>query len=108
MIAVQGPAAAAVLRGILPRHAATIDALAPFRAAWCDAWLVSRTGYTGEDGFEIMLPATAAAACWRALQDAGCRPAGLAARDTLRLEAGLNLHGHEMDEDISPLEANMA
>ena len=108
MIAVQGPAATTTLCGILSRHAATLEALAPFRAVWCDAWLVARTGYTGEDGFEIMLPAAAAAACWRALQDAGCRPAGLAARDTLRLEAGLNLHGHEMDEDISPLEANMA
>lgn len=107
MIAVQGPAAATILRRVFPRHAATIGALAPFRAAWCDDWLVARTGYTGEDGFEIMLPASAAAACWRALQDNGCRPAGLAARDTLRLEAGLNLHGHEMDEDISPLEANM-
>ena len=107
MIAVQGPAAGATLRRVFPHCAGTIDAMAPFRAAWCDDWLVARTGYTGEDGFEIMLPATAAAACWRALQDNGCRPAGLAARDTLRLEAGLNLHGHEMDEDISPLEANM-
>ncbi len=107
IIAVQGPAARAALGRVLPGHAAAIAALAPFRTLWCGDWLVARTGYTGEDGFEILLPAAAATSCWRSLQAAGGRPAGLAARDTLRLEAGLNLHGHEMDEDISPLEANM-
>lgn len=107
MIAVQGPAAAATLRSVLRPCPTQFDTLAPFHAAWCDGWLIARTGYSGEDGFEIMLPAAAAAACWAALAAAGASPAGLAARDTLRLEAGLNLHGHEMDEDVSPLEANL-
>ncbi|MFZ5655087.1 MAG: glycine cleavage system aminomethyltransferase GcvT [Pseudomonadota bacterium] len=107
MIAVQGPAAAATLGSVLRPCPTGFDDLAPFHAAWCHGWLIARTGYTGEDGFEIMLPAAAAGACWTALVAAGASPAGLAARDTLRLEAGLNLHGHEMDEDVSPLEANM-
>lgn len=107
MIAVQGPAARAALCVQLAGHGEVIASLAPFQAAWCGDWLVARTGYTGEDGFEIMLPAADAQGCWQALEALGGRPAGLAARDTLRLEAGLNLHGHEMDEDISPLEANM-
>ena len=69
--------------------------------------MLCRTGYTGEDGLEIMLPAEQAAEFWQALLDAGVAPAGLGARDTLRLEAGMNLYGSDMDESISPLEANM-
>ncbi len=107
MLALQGPLAAATLREVLRQYRRQLDALHPFHAAWCGDWLVARTGYTGENGFEILLPATMAPACWKALVAAGARPAGLGARDTLRLEAGLNLHGHEMDEDVSPLEANM-
>ena len=107
MIAVQGPQAAATLAGVLRQYAGRLDALEPFHATWFGDWLVARTGYTGENGFEIMLPGDAAQACWKALAATGARPAGLGARDTLRLEAGLNLHGHEMDEDVSPLEANM-
>ncbi len=108
MIAVQGPRARAKAEALLPaglRGAAM--ALKPFFAAESDAWLVGRTGYTGEDGFEIMLPADQAAALWRALLDAGVAPCGLGARDTLRLEAGMNLYGQDMDEDIGPLESGL-
>jgi len=69
---------------------------------------IARTGYTGEDGFEILLPATQAVAAWDALRAAGVRPAGLGARDTLRLEAGMNLYGQDMDEAVSPLAAGLA
>jgi aminomethyltransferase len=68
---------------------------------------VARTGYTGEDGFEIMLPAAEVAGLWRSLLAAGVAPCGLGARDTLRLEAGMNLYGSDMDEGISPLEAGL-
>jgi len=69
---------------------------------------IGRTGYTGEDGFEIMLPAPRAAALWNALAAAGVRPCGLGARDTLRLEAGMNLYGQDMDETVNPLESGLA
>ena len=108
IVAVQGPGALAAMQSAFGAAAAPLAALPAFGFVWMDTWLVARTGYTGEDGFEIMLPAEAAADCWRALTARDVGPAGLAARDTLRLEAGLNLHSHEMDEDISPLEANMA
>jgi aminomethyltransferase len=70
-------------------------------------WLVARTGYTGEDGFEITLPAAEAALVWYQLRGAGIKPCGLGARDTLRLEAGMNLYGQDMDENISPYEAGL-
>ena len=70
--------------------------------------MVARTGYTGEDGFEIVLPATEAASLWKALVGVGARPAGLGARDTLRLEAGMNLYAQDMDEHVSPLDAGLA
>ncbi|MBK9428747.1 MAG: glycine cleavage system aminomethyltransferase GcvT [Gammaproteobacteria bacterium] len=108
IIAVQGPAALAAMQGAFGAAAAALVSLPAFSSCRIGDWLVARTGYTGEDGFEIMLPADAAEDCWRALVAQGVRPAGLAARDTLRLEAGLNLHSHEMDEDVTPLEANMA
>jgi aminomethyltransferase len=69
---------------------------------------VARTGYTGEDGFEIMLPAGIAVESWNRLLDAGVKPCGLGARDTLRLEAGMNLYGSDMDEDVTPLECGLA
>jgi aminomethyltransferase len=69
--------------------------------------IIARTGYTGEDGFEVMLPNEQAPALWQALADAGVKPCGLGARDTLRLEAGMNLYGTDMDEEISPLEAGL-
>jgi aminomethyltransferase len=69
---------------------------------------VARTGYTGEDGFEIVLPQSDAVAFWTALLKAGVKPAGLGARDTLRLEAGMNLYGQDMDESVTPYEAALA
>jgi len=107
MIAVQGPEALRRVARVLPAWAGAIDQLAPFEAFETEGWFVARTGYTGEDGLEIMLPASAAGDFWQQLADAGIRPCGLGARDTLRLEAGLNLYGQEMDETVSPLEANM-
>ena len=71
-------------------------------------WFVARTGYTGEDGLEISLPAEEAPQLWQQLLAAGVRPCGLGARDTLRMEAGMNLYGHDMDEGVSPLEAGLA
>lgn len=71
-------------------------------------WMIARTGYTGEDGVEVMLPAHNAPRLWRELESAGVRPAGLGSRDTLRLEAGLNLYGQDMDEKTTPLESNLA
>ncbi len=69
---------------------------------------MARTGYTGEDGFEVMLPADDCVALWLRLERAGVRPCGLGARDTLRLEAGMNLYGNDMDESTSPLESGLA
>lgn len=80
----------------------------PFAARSHGDWLVARTGYTGEDGVEVMLPADAAEALWDELASAGAVPAGLGARDTLRLEAGLNLYGQDMDAQTSPLVSNLA
>lgn len=109
MIAVQGPKSQAITLSILSdAMQAQAKDLKPFNAALCDDWLVANTGYTGESGFEIILPESAAPALWRTLQDAGVVPCGLGARDTLRLEAGLNLYGQDMDETISPLESNLA
>ena len=109
MIAVQGPNARAKTLGLLSEPARAIAAkLGKFSAAEVDGMFVARTGYTGEDGFEIMLPDAQAAAFWGRLIDAGVKPAGLGARDTLRLEAGMNLYGQDMDEDVSPYEAALA
>jgi aminomethyltransferase len=81
--------------------------LQPFQAADLGELFVARTGYTGEDGWEIILPAARAADFWRGLEQAGAAPCGLGARDTLRLEAGMNLYGQDMDEDSSPLESGL-
>ena len=70
--------------------------------------MIARTGYTGEDGFEVVLPAADAAGLWTRLRDAGVAPCGLGARDTLRLEAGMNLYGQDMDETVTPLESGLA
>jgi aminomethyltransferase len=108
MIAIQGPEARQKTRAVLPRplaeRAAALDA---FSACGDGRYFAARTGYTGEDGFEVMLPAQAAAEFWRDLSDQGVRPCGLGARDSLRLEAGLCLYGSDMDEDTSPLEAGL-
>jgi len=109
MLAIQGPEARARTGPLLPgalREPAAV--LKPFSLVRHDGWFVARTGYTGEDGLEVMLPNAAAPGFWRALVDAGVRPAGLGARDTLRLEAGMNLYGQDMDETVSPLESGLA
>ncbi len=112
MIAVQGPHARAKLWQALPGSESSSAGLAPFfgvdaKTALGDVF-IARTGYTGEDGFEIMVPAARAAAVWAALAAAGVAPCGLGARDTLRLEAGMNLYGQDMDESVSPLAAGLA
>jgi aminomethyltransferase len=108
MIAVQGPQAREKAATVLPspcRDSAL--ALETFYGVECGDFFVARTGYTGEDGFEIMLPATEAPAFWMQLQSAGIAPCGLGARDTLRLEAGMNLYGSDMDETRHPLESGL-
>jgi aminomethyltransferase len=108
MIAVQGPGARARAATLLdPAFATRALALDYFYGTAEDHWFVARTGYTGEDGWEIMLPATEAAAFWERLRGAGVVPCGLGARDTLRLEAGMNLYGSDMDETTSPLESGL-
>jgi aminomethyltransferase len=108
MIAVQGPNARSKASKVLPEACgAQASALGAFFAAACDEWFVSRTGYTGEDGYEISLPSESAPELWQALQGAGIAPCGLGARDTLRLEAGMNLYGNDMDETVSPLESGL-
>lgn len=112
IVAVQGPQARAQVHAVMPSEADQLAQLQSFSGCSLAPqrvdWYVSRTGYTGEDGYEIMLPADQIEGLWRALVDVGVRPCGLGARDTLRLEAGMNLYGNEIDEDVSPLVANMA
>jgi aminomethyltransferase len=109
MIAVQGPNARdKTLPLLTPALRARARELAPFSAAADDSWFIARTGYTGEDGFEVMLPADQAAHTWNALREQGIQPAGLGARDTLRLEAGMNLYGNDMDEEHHPMESGLA
>ncbi|NGP54068.1 glycine cleavage system aminomethyltransferase GcvT [Thioalkalivibrio sp. XN8] len=108
MIAVQGPSARErAARLLAEEHRATALALTPFTAAQCGELFVARTGYTGEDGWEIILPGERAAEAWQALLAAGVKPCGLGARDTLRLEAGMNLYGQDMDETTTPLESGL-
>jgi len=108
MIAVQGPNARAKVWQVLPDTKAKTEALQVFQAADCGGHFIARTGYTGEDGFEIMLPAAQAETLWHALAKAGVKPIGLGARDTLRLEAGMNLYGQDMNESVNPLESGLA
>jgi glycine cleavage system T protein (aminomethyltransferase) len=112
MIAVQGPRAREKVWRTLPAAEAATRDLKPFNAATVTTRLgelfIARTGYTGEDGFEIVLPVTQAEALWNALRGNGVVPCGLGARDTLRLEAGMNLYGQDMDERVSPLESGLA
>jgi aminomethyltransferase len=108
IIAVQGPQARRKAGACLPHELREPAlALASFTAVWRGEFFVSRTGYTGEDGYEIILPAAEAPALWQCLYEAGVQPCGLGARDTLRLEAGMRLYGADMDESISPLEAGL-
>ena len=108
MLAVQGPKAIEKLLSVKPEWADTVNKLKPFQGADLgDNWFVARTGYTGEDGVEVILPATEACAFFQALQAAGVQPCGLGARDTLRMEAGMNLYGNDMNDETSPLQAGM-
>lgn len=108
MVAIQGPKAIELTKTVVsPARAAVIDSLKIFQGLPEGEWFIARTGYTGEDGLEIMLPNAEVEAFWNALNKAGVPACGLAARDTLRLEAGMNLYGHEMDDSVSPLAANM-
>ncbi len=108
MIAVQGPSAREKTLPLLPQNLREAAAqLKPFHAAANGEWFVGRTGYTGEDGFEVILPQDQVVDLWLALAAAGVRPCGLGARDTLRLEAGMSLYGQDMDETVSPLEAGL-
>ncbi len=115
MLAVQGPQAVGLVNGLLEQGAA-VDSMkyyssAAARVAGVDV-LLSRTGYTGEDGCELIAPADQTASLWQTLLDAGAargaKPAGLGARDTLRLEAGMPLYGHELSENIHPFEADLS
>ena len=84
-----------------------VKTLGNFRGVELDDWFIARTGYTGERGLEIIFPGEQAGELWDKLLQTGISPVGLGARDTLRLEAGMNLYGHDMDESTSPLAANM-
>lgn len=108
IIAVQGPRAIEKTLSVLPPNIMdSASTLGSFECVEMDHCLIARTGYTGEDGFEIILPTNKAPALWDNLLQAGVHPCGLGARDTLRLEAGLNLYGADMDESTTPLESNL-
>jgi aminomethyltransferase len=108
MIAVQGPHARARFWQAVPGSEAATSALKPFQGAQVGELFVARTGYTGEDGFEVLMPNERAESLWNALVAAGVKPCGLGARDTLRLEAGMNLYGQDMDETVTPLVSGLA
>ncbi|NOQ79974.1 MAG: glycine cleavage system aminomethyltransferase GcvT, partial [Gammaproteobacteria bacterium] len=113
MIAVQGPNARNLAAQALGDDIAGADELKPFNALLINAGadnerFVARTGYTGEDGYEIVCANDQAETMWNLLADAGVKPCGLGARDTLRLEAGMNLYGNDMDETQSPLESGLS
>jgi aminomethyltransferase len=108
IIAVQGPRARPAIFEALPEIADAASRLSYFSAAQAGAIMVARTGYTGEDGFEVIVPATSARPLWDKLLALNVKPAGLGARDTLRLEAGMNLCGQDMDEHTTPLETGLA
>lgn len=108
MLALQGPEASrhlhhCLLGGLEDR----VSTMSPFQILVADGFRIARTGYTGEDGFEIMMGVDRAVAVWDSLMRAGVAPVGLGARDTLRLEAGLNLYGQDMDEKTNPLESGL-
>ena len=108
ILAVHGPESIQRLCEILTEEYKTkIIELKSFRGCKLGEWFVARTGYTGEHGLEFILPQEDAANFWDKLLSAGVKPIGLGARDTLRLEAGMNLYGQDIDETISPLGGNM-
>lgn len=109
MIAVQGPHARETVWNVRSGLKTQTESLTPFTAVFIEPdFMVARTGYTGEDGFEIVMPATQVVAFWNDLLAQGVKPCGLGARDTLRLEAGMNLYGQDMDETIQPAQAGLA
>jgi aminomethyltransferase len=113
IVAVQGPNARAKVWQAVPGSQAASEALKPFNAAFANGTpvgdlMIARTGYTGEDGFEVIVDSAHVEALWQALAAHGVKPCGLGARDTLRLEAGMNLYGQDMDENVSPLDAGLA
>ena len=109
MLAIQGPHARTKIAELLSSsRAELIRQLKPFEGRQEGDWFIARTGYTGEDGLEIILPSQQAPGFFNDLVGAGISPIGLGARDTLRLEAGMNLYGQDIDESVSPLVANMA
>ncbi|QSX30735.1 glycine cleavage system aminomethyltransferase GcvT [Shewanella cyperi] len=108
MIAVQGPNAKAKAATVFTAEQnAAVEGMKPFFGKQAGSLFIATTGYTGEAGYEIIVPEAEAEALWQALLDAGVQPCGLGARDTLRLEAGMNLYGQDMDETVNPLAANM-
>ena len=112
ILAIQGPNAVAKLKQAKPTWSETLEGLKPFVGAdltdiEANNWFVARTGYTGEDGVEVILPGDSAEEFYKLMLENGIKPAGLGARDTLRMEAGMNLYGHDMDDTISPYECNM-
>ncbi|EWH10425.1 glycine cleavage system aminomethyltransferase T [Catenovulum agarivorans DS-2] len=108
MIAVQGPEAISIVGSLLTEaQKQAVAGMKPFFGVQADDLFIATTGYTGEAGYEILLANEQAADFWQKLLDAGVAPCGLGARDTLRLEAGMNLYGQDMDENVSPLAANM-
>lgn len=112
IISVQGPKSLdAVINSLDPKYSEAVKNLKKFECVELnesDQCFVARTGYTGEDGFEIIVPDYLATSCWSKLRHHGVSPVGLGARDTLRLEAGFNLYGNEMNEDVTPLESNLS
>ena len=108
MLAVQGPRAREKFWAALPELRAASEPLGAFFSTQAGDAFVARTGYTGEDGFELLLPAGRVADAWQRLCAAGLRPCGLGARDTLRLEAGMNLYGQDMDASVTPFECGLA
>lgn len=108
IIAVQGPnAREAVISALDDKLVFNVAELKPFRLFKSDEMLIARTGYTGEDGFEIMMPQNEVVAFWQKLIDQGVKACGLGARDTLRLEAGLNLYGNDMTDEVTPFECGL-
>lgn len=108
MIAVQGPEAIEKVKAVKSSQEALISGLSVFQGLEDNGWMFCRTGYTGEDGLEILVPESEVCDFWKALALEGVKPCGLGARDTLRLEAGMNLYGSDMDESVTPLQSGMA
>lgn len=110
LLAIQGPEAVAIASDVLDAKGISgkkTSSLKRFAAWQAGQWFIARTGYTGEDGLEIAMPASAADTFWHHLVDSGVAPAGLGARDTLRLEAGMSLYGNDLDESHTPLESGV-